>query len=89
MQPLSSRTGACRTHHHRVATTPLDAALAQGAGATLTIGGLPTGTAAALYYVAVRAWNSRDATGTLQRQSYPTAIDLRGSATGALPLTIN
>jgi hypothetical protein len=72
-----------------VATTPLDAALAQGAGATLTIEGLPTGTAAALYYVAVRAWNSRDASGTLQRQSYPTAIDLRSSATGALPLTIN
>jgi len=72
-----------------VATTPLDAALAQGAGATLTVEGLPTGTPAALYYVAVRPWNSRDASGTLQRQSYPTAIDLRGSATGALPLTIN
>ncbi len=72
-----------------VATTPLDAALAQGAGATLTIDGLPTLTAEALYYVSVRAWNSRDASGTLQRQSYPTAIDLRGSATGALPLTIN
>ena len=27
--------------------------------------------------------------GTLQRQSYPTAIDLRGSATGAVQLTIN
>jgi hypothetical protein len=72
-----------------VATTPLDAALAQGAGATVIAGGLPTGTSAARYYVAVRAWNSRDATGTLQRQSYPTAIDLRGSATGAVQLTIN
>jgi hypothetical protein len=72
-----------------VATTPLDAALAQGAGATITASGLPTGTSAARYYVAVRAWNSRDASGTLQRQSYPTAIDLRGSATGAVQLTIN
>jgi hypothetical protein len=72
-----------------VATTPVDAALAQGAGATITLNGLPTGTSAALYYVAVRAWNSRDATGTLQRQSYPTAIDLRGSATGAVQVTIN
>jgi hypothetical protein len=72
-----------------VATTPLDAALAQGAGAAITASGLPTGTSAALYYVAVRAWNSRDASGTLQRQSYPTAIDLRGSATGAVQLTIN
>jgi hypothetical protein len=72
-----------------VATTPLDTALAQGAGATITVNGLPAGTSAARYYVAVRAWNSRDATGTLQRQSYPTAIDLRGSATGAVQLTIN
>jgi uncharacterized protein DUF4382 len=72
-----------------VATTPLDAALAQSAGAAIIAGGLPTGTSAARYYVAVRAWNSRDATGTLQRQSYPTAIDLRGSATGAVQLTIN
>jgi hypothetical protein len=72
-----------------VATTPVDTALAQGAGATITLNGLPTGTSAALYYVAVRAWNSRDATGTLQRQSYPTAIDLRGSATGAVQVTIN
>ena len=72
-----------------VATTPLDAALAQGAGATITVRGLPAGTSAARYYVAVRAWNSRDATGTLQRQSYPTAIDLRSAGTGAVQLTIN
>jgi len=72
-----------------VATTSLDAALAQGAGATLTVSGLPTGIPAALYYVAVRAWNSRDAPGTLQRQSYPTPIDLSGSTTGAVQLTIN
>jgi len=69
-----------------VATAPLDAALARGAGASITVNGLPSGTSAARYYVAVRAWNSRDATGTLQRQSYPTAIDLRGSATGAVQL---
>jgi hypothetical protein len=72
-----------------VATTPVDAALAQGAGATITVNGLPSGTSADLYYVAVRAWNSRDAPGTLQRQSYPTAIDLRGSATGVVQVTIN
>ncbi len=69
-----------------IATTPLDAALAQGAGATLTVSGLPAGTSAALYYVAVHVWN---ASGTLQRHSYPTAIDLRGSTTGAVQLTIN
>src|ERR1700674_5656912 len=72
-----------------VATTPVDVALVPGAGATITVNGLPSGTSAALYYVAVRAWNSRDASATLQRQSYPTAIDLRGSATGAVQVTIN
>ena len=72
-----------------VATTPVDAALVAGAGATITVNGLPSGTSAALYYIAVRAWNSRDPPGTLQRQSYPTAVDLRGSATGAVQVTIN
>ncbi|HEY0768197.1 MAG TPA: DUF4382 domain-containing protein [Steroidobacteraceae bacterium] len=72
-----------------VATAPLDAALAQGAGAAITVNGVPSGTSAALYYVAIRAWNSRDASGTLRRQSYPTAIDLRGSVAGTVQLTIN
>ena len=72
-----------------VATAPLDTALAQGAGATITVNGLPTGTSAALYYVSVRAWSLRNASAKLQRQSYPTAIDLRGSATGAVQVTIN
>jgi len=78
------------THDGRlVATTPLDAALAQGAGATLTVNGVPAGTSAALYYAVVRVWNSSDAPATLRRQSYPTVIDLRGSTTGAVQLTIN
>jgi len=72
-----------------VATAPLNTALAQGAGATITVNGLPTGTSAALYYVSVRAWSLRNASAKLQRQSYPTAIDLRGSATGAVQVTIN
>ena len=72
-----------------VATAPLNTALAQGAGATITVNGLPTGTSAALYYVSVRAWSLRNASVKLQRQSYPTAIDLRGSATGAVQVTIN
>jgi len=47
---------------------------------------VPSGTSSALYYLSVRVW---DSSGNVQRQSYPTAIDLRGGATGALPLTIN
>jgi hypothetical protein len=72
-----------------VATAPVNTALAQGAGATITVNGLPTGTSAALYYVSVRAWSLRNASVKLQRQSYPTAIDLRGSATAAVQVTIN
>ena len=72
-----------------VAHAALDSALAQGAGATATVNGVPAGTATAVYYLTVRAWNSRDAPGTLRRQWYPTALDLRGSLTGSLGLTIN
>lgn len=68
-----------------VASAPLDAALAASAGATITVN-VPSGTASALYYLSVRVW---DSSGTVTRQSYPTAIDLRGGATAALPLTIN
>ncbi len=69
-----------------VAAAPLDAALGTSGGATITVSGVPSGTSSALYYLSVRVW---DSSGNVQRQSYPTAIDLRGSATGALPLTIN
>lgn len=77
-----------------VATTPLDTALAQGAGATVTLGGVPSGTPDALYYATVRVWNSSNPApyqsgGTLRSQSYTAAIDLRGSASGALQLTID
>ena len=43
----------------------------------------------ALYYLSVRAWNSSDPSGTLTRQWYPTAVDLRSSASGSMALTIN
>ena len=71
-----------------VATTALDAALAQGAPGVI-VNGVPAGTAAALYYVSVRAWNSHDAPATLHRQAYSTAVDLRGSVTAAVQLTID
>ena len=69
-----------------VAAAPLDAALGTSGGTTIAVSGVPSGTSSALYYLSVRVW---DSSGNVQRQSYPTAIDLRGSATGALPLTIN
>jgi hypothetical protein len=72
-----------------VARAALDSAFAQGAGGTVTVNGIPSGTSAAVYYLAVRAWNSRDASGTLQRQWYPAVLDLRSGLTGSVQLTIN
>lgn len=71
-----------------IATTPLDPALAQ-AGATVTLSGIPSGTPTALYYASVRVWNSSNPSATLKRQSFPTAVDLRGSPSGTVQLTIN
>ena len=71
-----------------IAAAPLDAALTQGPGATVTVNGVPSGTPASLYYLTVRAWNSATPS-KLHRQSYSTAIDLRGSASGSAQLTIN
>ena len=72
-----------------IAAAPLDAALAQGPGATVTVNSVPSGTPASLYYAAVRVWKSSAPSSTLHRQSYPTAIDLRGSASGRAQLTID
>jgi hypothetical protein len=69
-----------------VASTALDMALTQGVGATVTVGSVPTGTSSDLYYLTVLTWNS---SGTLNRQSYPTAIDLRSSTSGSAQLTID
>ncbi len=72
-----------------IAAAPLDAALAQGPGATVTVNSVSSGTPASLYYAAVRVWKSSAPSSTLHRQSYPTAIDLRGSASGSAQLTID
>ena len=72
-----------------IAAAPLDAALAQGPGATVTVNSVSSGTPASLYYAAVRVWKSSAPSSTLHRQSYPTAIDLRGSASGRAQLTID
>jgi epidermal growth factor receptor substrate 15 len=72
-----------------IASAALDTALTQGAGATVTVNGVPSGTGAALYYATVRVWSSTAPSGTLHRQSYAAAIDLRGSTSGSAQLTIN
>jgi hypothetical protein len=70
-----------------VATVALDGVLSPGGGNVTA--SVPAGTPAALYYVSVRVWNTRNASGTLKRQSYPTAVDLRSSTSGSIALTIN
>jgi hypothetical protein len=65
----------------------IDDALDQALGATFNVDDLPTGDDANHYYLSVRAWNSRDPSGTLQRQGIGTTADLRaGSIAGAVAL---
>jgi len=81
-QLLLSHNGAL------VVSAPLDAVLSQGTGGIVTVPGLPAGTPDALYYATVRAWKSTDP-GSVQRQWYPQAIDLRSSTSGSIALTVN
>ena len=71
-----------------IAAAPLDAVLSQGSGGVVTVANLPSGTADALYYATVRAWKSTDP-GTVQRQWYPQAIDLRTSTSSSITLPVN
>jgi hypothetical protein len=65
-----------------VATAPLDSVLTQSAASSLAISGLPGGSSTtgalnnALYYVSVRVWNSSDPVGKLNRETYPSVLDL-------------
>ena len=68
-----------------VATTPIDAVIK--AGGNVILSAVPAATPAAVYYVAVRAWNS--GTGTVHRQSVAGALDMTSSSTGAVELTLN
>jgi hypothetical protein len=77
-----------------VQTFALDSVLTQSANATLTISGLPGGGASGtfadgLYYVSVRVWNSANPAGTLNREIYPTPLDLRTGVLSGYQLNIN
>jgi len=71
-----------------IASAPIDAALTAGGG-TVQLAGVPGGTPASVYYVSVRAWNSSDPSGTLTRQWYPDAIDLRSASSANVQVSIN
>jgi hypothetical protein len=74
-----------------VATAVLDSVMGSAAS-TLTITGVPNGDGtanSALYYVSVRAWNSSNPTGTLNRVIYSTPLDLStGSTTSSYSIQI-
>jgi len=78
-----------------VAIASLNGVIASGG--TVSVTGVPAQTPTSVYYATVRAWNSSDPnppnsadpSGTLQVQSYPTAIDLSGSTSGSIQLTVN
>jgi hypothetical protein len=78
-----------------VATASLNAVISSGG--TVSVTGVPAQTPTSVYNATVRAWNSSDpnpassadAAGTLQVQSYPTAIDLSGGTSGSIQLTVN
>ena len=76
-----------------VQTLALDSILTQTANATLTVSGLPGGSASGtfgngLYDVSVRVWNTSNPAGTLQREIYPTPLDLRTGAVSTYQLNI-
>jgi len=71
-----------------IASAPLDTALAAGGG-TVQLAGIPAGTPASVYYVSVRAWSSSDPSGTLARQWYPDAVDLRTASSANVQVSIN
>jgi trimeric autotransporter adhesin len=70
-----------------VATTSLNGVIASGG--TVTLSDVPAETPTSVYYATVRAWNSSDPSGTLQIQSFQTAVDLSGSASGSIQLAVN
>ena len=71
-----------------IASAPLDAALKAGGG-TVQLAGVPGGTPGSVYYLTVRAWNSSDPAGTLTRQWYSQALDLRSAGSANVSLTID
>jgi hypothetical protein len=71
-----------------VATAPLSAAALSGSGTAVTVSGLPAQTSAAVYYMMVRAWSSNPAEAATI-QSYSTPVNMTGSASGSIELTVN
>jgi hypothetical protein len=77
-----------------VATAVLDTILTQTANGTLTISGLPGGSAAGqfadgLYYLSVRTWNTNTLATLPNREIYPNPLDLRRGTLTTYSLNID
>ena len=88
-----SKRASTPPHSNAASIDTADSLIAWPSG-TLAISGLPSGGTtgqldSALYYVSVRVWNSSDPAGTLNREIYPTALDLRSGSATTYSLTIN
>jgi hypothetical protein len=70
-----------------IASAPIDSALK--IGGTVQLAGVPGGTAGSIYYLTVRAWSSSDPSGTLTRQWYAGAVDLRSTLSATVQLTVD
>jgi hypothetical protein len=71
-----------------VASASLTAVL-QGGGGTVVLDKVPGGTPQSLYYVTVVAWNSANPQATFTRQWSETALNLTGTGSASLQLTID
>jgi hypothetical protein len=83
---------AVMTGHRLVETVRVDELLARGGG-TVLVEGLPSGSALARaagvsYRAALRAWNSRNAAGTIQRVAAPGSASLGDGGEGTLQLEV-
>jgi hypothetical protein len=70
-----------------VASASLTAALQSGGG-TVVLDKVPGGTAQSVYYVTVVAWNSANPQATFTRQWSETALNLTGTGSASLELTL-
>jgi len=77
-----------------IATSAIDAALVTPGGGSVTVSGLPGGSASAVYPsgifdVTARVWNAQDPAGTLQLRYFPAAVDVRNGSVGGISIAIN
>jgi len=71
-----------------IATAPLNPLFTQPSPVVINVSGMPAQTSSALYYVSVQVWLASNPA-SLKIESSPTPVDLRGSTSGSIQLTVN